>query len=201
MKSAVTLKLARTDEEIRNFQRFLFQVYCVDLKWHDKSKFPDGIFTDEYDSRSTFLLVCEGEEIVAGVRLVQNSESGFPHEHEIGVALQISGRERTREITRLISKRNKRRVFTIDIVKCLYGYGIHNQIETYLMMIDMNLFLLCRKLHVPLVPIGIPKYCEGSWAIPAMMTLRDLRADLEIKNPEVWTYISDISNLGGSWKE
>lgn len=216
MDNNISLKIARTDEEIKDFQRFLFDIYCLELRWHDQSKFHDGIFADEHDSKSTFLLVYSKKEIIAGLRLVKDSESGFPHENEISTKLPILnkevdlhirekisriGRDRIREITRLVGKQTIKRVLAVDLMKCLYWYGVYNRIDAYFMVVDMSLFLLCHKLHVPLAPVEIPKYCEGSWTIPAVMIPYDVQVSLKEKNPEAWRYISDKSNLVGEWKE
>src|SRR3990170_1040008 len=73
--------------KIQDFKKFLFKTYCLDLRWHDPVKFPKGIFTDEYDPASVFLVVYLGQQLISGVRLVADSKKGFPHELICGISL------------------------------------------------------------------------------------------------------------------
>lgn len=216
MSDTILLKVATTREERRAFQQLLFQIYCQELGWHDPAKFPDSAFTDEYDSESIFLTVISQNDIIAGLRLVPDTRLGFPHEKEFNISLPFvadgvresvqrkllqAGRTRIREITRLIGRPTGKRVLAIDLMKCLYWYGRHNSISIYFMAVDMNLFLLCHKLSIPLCPVGVPRYCEGSWTIPAVMILEEVQASLEQRNQKAWSYIADPSNLVGAWSE
>ena len=65
------------------------------------------------------------------------------------------------------------------------------------MAVDMNAFLLCRKLKFPIVPVGVPIFCEGSWTIPAVMLVSEMISSLENDKRE---YILDTANLAGKWQ-
>lgn len=216
MDDDIILKIANSNKEIIDFQKFLFDIYCVQLNWHDKNKFPDEIFVDKYDQYSVFLVVYSGDKIVAGLRLVDDSTIGFPHESIIGNKLPElnqtidenirkkvlqTGRSGIREITRLVSRKKGRRILSFDLMKCLHWYGLYNQIDIYFMVIDIQFFLLCHKINIPLVPVGIPTYCEGSWTLPSIMILDDIRQNLKQKDPKVWRYLSNKNNLIGNWNQ
>jgi N-acyl-L-homoserine lactone synthetase len=164
--------------EIHEFQKLLFNVYCLKLGWHSPEKFPDGIFTDEYDSRSTFLTVYHGDTLSSGVRLVADGVGGFPHEKISGITLPYKtksvDRLKTMEITRFIGNPAVKRIHTYDLMKALYWFGLSHGIELYFMVVDMSAFLLCHKLKFPIVPIATPLFCEGSWTIPALLTIEDM---------------------------
>jgi len=215
-KAETSIQIARTKMEIREFQRFLFHIYCEELKWLDSKKFSDGILRDEYDTESSFIIICSDSEIIGGVRLVKNSKMGFPHEKELGIDLwnlgggvdakirkKISSLDKSKimEATRFVGKRASRRILTIDLAKGWYWYSFHNAIEVCFMAVDLKVFLLAEKLFIPLKPVGIPKYCEGSWVIPCVLILKDMMSSFKEKNVEAWKYIMDKGNLSGDWRD
>lgn len=209
----ITVKLAENEKEMEEFQRFSFQIY-KELQWLNQDDFPDGILTDKYDAKSSFIVVYSNSEIIGGARLVRNSPLGFPHEKELGIDLwnlgdgvdsgikeKISELDKSKimEATRLVGKRTSRRILTIDLAKGWYWYSFHNAIEVCFMAVDLKVFLLAEKLSIPLKPVGIPKYCEGSWVIPCVLVLEDMMSSFKEKNTKVWEYIMDKSNLRGDW--
>lgn len=216
MDNGVIMKIATSPQEIEQFQQLLFQVYCRELKWHDPCRFPTGIFTDEYDEHGTFVTILKGDELVGGFRLVRDSALGFPHEPLLSFKLPClngsvdelvkrklanAGRGGLREITRLVSKRGGRRLLTIDFAKSVYWHGTRNGVPAYFMAIDMNFFLLCQQLHVPLLPIDVPRHCEGSWTVPCVVLIEDLFNAMRENNREIWEYMTDGANVVGDWRE
>jgi len=216
MDNGVIMKIARSSQEIELFQRLLFQVYCCELKWHDPLRFPAGIFSDEYDAHGTFITVLKGGELVGGFRMVKDSALGFPHEPLLSLKLprlngcvdepvkeklMDVGRGGLREITRLISRRGGKRLLTIDFVKSVYWHGSSNGVTAYFMAIDMSFFLLCQQLFIPLLPIDVPRHCEGSWTVPCIVLVEDLVNVMKERNRGIWEYMTDGSNVVGDWRE
>ena len=191
----------------------VFLIVGVEFSFDD---FAGNLLTDEYDSKSSFITIHSGDEIIGGMRMVRNSEIGFPHEKETGVQLWNLGetvdsgtrkkmlkinKNNLREITRFIGKRTNKYVLTFDLAKGWYWYCFYNAVEACFMAVDMRLFLLCEKLFIPLRPVGIPKYCEGSWVIPSVLILEDMMTSLKDNNKELWQYILDKFNIAGEWKD
>lgn len=208
----ITIRIADS-RQILEFQRLLFSIYCIKLNWHHPASFPGGIFTDEYDDVSVFLTVYNKEKLISGVRLVPFSEKGFPHERiflpifsnventgidsEIKNILKNADLGKIMEVTRFIGDTSVRRTHTYDLMKAMYWFGLLNGIKTYLMVVDMQTFLFCRKLGFSIIPIGIPIFCEGSWTFPAVMTV----ADMIPSDDKVRPYFLDRSNLVGEWQK
>ncbi len=212
----ITIAPAKTKKEIEDFQRFLFRVYCLELGWREARDFPGGLMADEYDRRASFIAIRSGAEIIGGMRIVKDSELGFPHEKELGLRLdklgaeadrgarekiRAAGRSGLREITRFAGKKTGRRVLTVDLAKGWYWYCVRNAVSVCFMAVDMRLFLMCEKLFIPLKPVGVPKWCEGSWVVPSVLVLDDMMASLKKNNPEARKYILDKSNLAGDWND
>jgi hypothetical protein len=192
-----------------SFRKLAFKEYNS-RGWLNPSQYPNGIVTDEFDLRSEDVVIrTDNNDILAGMRIVRDTEHGFPHEQELGLRnitsphgmcedtfklITETPRGMMAEITKVVGKR-VRRMLTLDIVKGLYWYALRNHISLYVIVIDMEFFQLCDKLGVPIEPIGIPVYCEGSWTIPAITVPSKYPHSIAHKNPNGWSYIATPDNL------
>ncbi len=206
----ITIRIANNDE-IKEFQRLLFRIYCEELKWHPLNAFPDGIFTDEYDDEATFLTVYKNDRLISGVRVVRDTKNGFPHEKisfislphlknpavdlKIKSLLADAGRSKILEVTRFIGEPTVRRIHMYDLLKALYWFGITHNIEFYFMVIDLTTFLLARKLGFEIQPIGTSFLCEGSWCMPAIIVVKEISPG----KIEARDYFFNKNNLIGNW--
>lgn len=210
--SSVLLSIALEKDVETNFKRLVYEQY-QQRNWLDTADYPDKIVTDQFDDDSDILVVQSGDEIIAGMRIVKDMGKGFPHERELNLDQFRSGshyeheashilantpRCRMAEITKVVGKK-KKRMLTFDIVKCLYWYALRNDIDLYVVVIDMEFFLLCDTLGVPINPIGTPVYCEGSWTIPAITIPSRYPHAISAKSPSGWSYIAAPDNLDGTW--
>mgnify|MGYP000848958321 CR=1 FL=1 len=181
--------------------------------WVSDAIIPEGMIFDQFDTVSRLLTVSSGDEIVAGMRIVHDSALGFPHEPLLGLdqfrpdgyyedstrrKLANASRSRMGEITKLAGKK-RQRLLTIDLAKCIYWYAKEFDIDLYLMVVDLEFFVLCDKLSIPITPIGTPVYCEGSWTVPAVIDPDAFEPVMTMKCPGSWQYISAKENLDGSW--
>ncbi len=195
------------------FRRLAFLEYAS-RSWVDVTQYPDGILTDEFDAVSDALVIVDQDECVAGTRVVRHSHLGFPHEKELRLDYLtpgILGSERTyslltttprrewAEVTRVVGKRRVKKL-TLDIIKCLYWYAERSGISLYVMVIDLNFFTLCTEHNgIPITPIGVPVYCEGSWTIPAVTEPHRWPEVISDANPAGWNHISNTAGLDLTW--
>lgn len=212
-KNPITLSIASSPSAENGFKRLAFEEYGA-RKWIEPHEYPDGLLTDVFDPESDALTILSNGEIVAGTRVVRHSELGFPHERELKLeylrpeimpdpeayyTLINTPRTHWAEVTRVVGKRSARKL-TLDIIKCLYWYAQGRNISVYLMVIDLGFFTLCTEHNgIPIIPIGIPVYCEGSWTIPAITEPLKWPELIREENPSGWKYISDESNLDHTW--
>lgn len=181
--------------------------------WLDTDHQLEGVVFDKFDNVSDLLVVQSGDEIVAGMRIVRDSSIGFPHESLLGLdqftpdgyyedpirrKLANTPRDQMGEITKLAGKKRKR-FLTYDLAKLIYWYAKQNSIEIYLMVVDLEFFVLCDKLGIPITPIGVPVQCEGSWTIPAVIDPDQFEVSIPEKSPNHWAYISHKENLDATW--
>jgi hypothetical protein len=208
----ITLSVARGGEILTNFRRLVYEQYNK-RGWLNASEYPNEIVTDKFDSASDALVISDGNEIIGGMRIVRDTEYGFPHESELNLDKLIKDatggndalstlaqipRKRMAEITRVVGKK-KQRMLTFDIIKCLYWYAKTGNIDLYVVVIDMEFFILCNRLGIPISPIGTPVFCEGSWTIPAITQPSRYPIEIPKKSPEQWSYIATQENLDATW--
>jgi hypothetical protein len=113
--------------------------------------------------------------------------------------LAKTSRGQMAEITKLVGKK-RQRFLTYDLAKLIYWYAKQHDVDIYLMVVDVEFFLLCDKLGIPITPIGVPVQCEGSWTIPAVIDPDQFEVVIPEKSPGYWAYISGKENLDSTWK-
>jgi hypothetical protein len=213
MRVSTEIKIASTSEEITQFQKLVFNRYCLDMKWFDPDDYPEQMILDDYDQHSVFIVIYKDGNVIGGTRLVRDSGMGFPHERIIGITLPYinSGpdarvkdkleridRGQIMEVTKTISTSVKNMI-SKDLAKALYWYGSYEGIKVFYMVIDMIFFLQCHKINVPLHPIAISGYIDGSWTIPAVLFTDEIETEIKKNNSLFWDYIKNESNLIGDW--
>ena len=106
--------------------RMRYEVYVDEFCFLKKENNPNGLEIDDYDNDSLhFACLNENDSVVATIRLVLNSDKGFPIEHEVETQFigEKPGKSKIAEISRLtVSKDLRRRKED----------GIHG-VESYLM--------------------------------------------------------------------
>jgi N-acyl amino acid synthase of PEP-CTERM/exosortase system len=103
----------RDHANLRDVQKLRYDVYCLECKYLDATRHPDGFETDEYDAHSAhFCARNERQEMVATLRLVFDSRLGFPlegHAQDLSPEYRELPRDKTAEISRLILAKSYRR--------------------------------------------------------------------------------------------
>lgn len=104
---------ATTEEQKKSVYRLRYEVYALEFGFEDPYDFPDKLEKDPYDPYSVhFIALNEDDDIIGTVRMILNSEKGFPVEHasEINDFDDRPSPEMITEISRLaVSKKLRRR--------------------------------------------------------------------------------------------
>ncbi len=95
--------------------RLRYKVYCEEWGFENPADHPGGIEKDEFDAYSVHFgaLVAETGELIGTIRIILNSERGFPIEHHCTFDSDLSfvNKNRIAEISRLaVSKDYRKRV-------------------------------------------------------------------------------------------
>jgi len=86
MLAIENLKFIQADSEDlkKAIYQLRYKVYAEEFGFENLEDHPDGYETDEYDEKSIHFAALNGDNSVVGtVRLVLNSEKGFPIEHAV----------------------------------------------------------------------------------------------------------------------
>jgi N-acyl-L-homoserine lactone synthetase len=113
MPPLFTIEKVTNEAQLRKVYRLRYKVYCEEWGFERKENHPDGLEIDIYDKNAVHYLVLDTEKKAVGtIRLIFDSEDGFPVERYCGVDIDSTGidRKRCAEISRLaISKSYRRR--------------------------------------------------------------------------------------------
>ncbi|NDY73826.1 PEP-CTERM/exosortase system-associated acyltransferase [Desulfobacter hydrogenophilus] len=100
------------DDILKDTFRMRYEVYVDEFGFENKHDHPDGLEKDEYEKESIhFACLNETDSVVGTIRLVLNSDKGFPIEH--ATKLNFTGEKpepnKTGEISRLTVTKDLRR--------------------------------------------------------------------------------------------
>lgn len=106
-------RITREDELIEVY-KLRYKVYCEEWGFEKPEDHQGGLETDEFDKHSIhFIGIDDKHQAIATVRIILNSEKGFPFEKHCKIDVDLSNlnRDKAGEISRLaISKEYRRRV-------------------------------------------------------------------------------------------
>ena len=114
MLSIENFKFIQADSEdlINAIYKLRYKVYVEEFGFEKKEDHPDGYEKDEYDENSIYFAALDGnDEVIGAVRLVLNSEKGFPIEQAVNTKFigDKPSPDKIAEISRLAVSRNFRR--------------------------------------------------------------------------------------------
>ena len=108
-----TFRRVETEHELEEVFKLRYQVYCLECDFESPEDHPGGLESDEFDKHSVhFIAIDSQDNIVGTVRLIRDSEIGFPIERFCKIDIDTSRipRDGIAEISRLaISKMYRRR--------------------------------------------------------------------------------------------
>ncbi|VAV85719.1 hypothetical protein MNBD_DELTA01-1800 [hydrothermal vent metagenome] len=154
-----TYRRVKNDKELEEVYRLRYQVYCTECGFEDPKDHPGGLEKDEFDEFAVhFVAVDRSENIIGTVRLVNNSELGFPVEKFCNIDLDTARipRDGLGEISRLaISKTYRRRA----------GDGVYGASSGTPGLKPAKKEIVDRRRKRPAIVLGLLKalYRESKW--------------------------------------
>jgi len=104
--------LVENDDVLNDTFRMRYEVYAEEFGFEKKEDHPDGLETDDYENNSLhFACLNETDSVVGTIRLVLDSEKGFPIEHAVETKFigEKPDRGKIAEISRLTISKDLRR--------------------------------------------------------------------------------------------
>ncbi len=168
---------AKDEELIKKIYRFRYQIACEELNILKKENYPDCLEIDEYDRYSIhFAALNQKEEVVACLRLIQNSPIGYPMENEMKIKFTTDvERYMVGEISRqFIHKAYRDMRSTKEIFYLTKKHVCPKMKEiglkyTYV-AVEKSFYRLLRMMGMPYELIGKPQKHGGRLRLPCVLS-------------------------------
>ncbi|WP_218064132.1 acyl-homoserine-lactone synthase [Nguyenibacter vanlangensis] len=159
---------------IASFARLRHRVFIEKLRWnlplHDDAS---GHEYDSYDTEdATYILVCNGVEVVAGVRLIKTTQRFllgelFPHLERTVVP---TGKD-VLEVTRFVVEPERERLGSVtdpvgELVVALLEYGVANRLRNFISVSYAGMERLLARTGCQIGRLGSPLRFDGRMTVP-----------------------------------
>jgi N-acyl-L-homoserine lactone synthetase len=184
---------------LREIRRLRYDVYCLECKYLDASKFPDGIEADEFDPYSThFCAKNERGEMVATLRLVFDSKLRFPLEDHAGPlsdeyhrlprnkAAEIGNPEGMTQ-AELSYRRSQYPLILFGLFKEMYVESLNLGLEYWLAAMEAGLQRMLSNFGMGLKQVGEPMSYYGQ-VIPYYASIEELTRFVMESRPDVFKF-------------
>lgn len=202
--------------ELEEVFRLRYKVYCDEWGFEKPEDHPGGLEFDSFDSSSKhFVSLDESWQIIGTVRIILNSEKGFPIEKHCKIDSDLAGlhRDKIGEISRLaVSKRFRKRVedrFIYDgtpeliqqqaavherrrrheivtgLYKCVYIESKKIGLTHWYAVMAKGLYILLKRLGILFEPIGPEIYYHGL-RTPYLGSIATIENEVSRLNPELF---------------
>ncbi|NTU42682.1 MAG: PEP-CTERM/exosortase system-associated acyltransferase [Nitrospirales bacterium] len=208
-----------TKQDLEEVFRLRYKVYCEEWGFERPMDYPDGLESDAFDEHSAhFLALAEGNQIVGTMRLIFNSDKGFPIEKHCTIERYPDvDRDRIGEISRLaVSKDYRRRVedryiyegadavvedgvpvvnrrrrqeIICGLYKRLYVESKLRGITHWYAVMAPGLFILLRRLGITFQAIG-PEANYHGMRTPYIGCIEEIEREVLRKNKELFKEFS-----------
>ncbi|MCP4672198.1 MAG: PEP-CTERM/exosortase system-associated acyltransferase [Desulfobacula sp.] len=104
--------IVENEEVKKDTFRMRYEVYAEEFGFEKKEDHPDGLETDEYENESLhFACLNQNDSVIGTIRLVLDSDKGFPIEHAVETKFigKKPDRSKIAEISRLTVSKDLRR--------------------------------------------------------------------------------------------
>ena len=192
--------ISETDKphDLEEIYRLRYDVYCNECNYLPSDNYPDKREIDRYDNHSVHFKVIEkvNNNIIGTVRLVSSDPSGLPIEHDFGLGPEngFLTRENTLEISRLVVKKNYRKIKNhgalLGILKAIFHYCNQNNYRYLVAAIDKNVFNMLKRFGFSFEILAPSKFYMGSESVPVRINLDNESMWLKIVNPGFWYFLN-----------
>ena len=202
--------------ELEEVFRLRYKVYCDEWGFEKVEDHPGGLEFDVFDSNSRhFISLNETWQIIGTVRVILNSEKGFPIEQHCTINADLSHlhRDKIGEISRLaVSKefrkrfedrfiydgtpeyiqqqavaheRRRRHEIVIGLYKCMYVESKRIGLTHWYAVMARGLFILLKRMGIIFKPIG-PETDYHGLRTPYLGSIAEIEDEVSRLNPELF---------------
>jgi N-acyl-L-homoserine lactone synthetase len=175
-----------------------YEVYCLEKKFLDASRYPDGLERDEYDSHSVHFVAVEtdggDEEILGTLRLIRFSELGFPVTRHFKLFKPINDPARAHELSRLIVIQHARRMsvhILMGLCKVVYLYAREYGVDDLYAVLESSVLRLLTKMKLPFEEAGRRIWYMGGDCAPVYLSVANAERVLGEQNAFFLAYLQE----------
>lgn len=188
---------AKTPQEMEQIQRLRFRVYCLEKQFLPVDDYKDGIESDEFDPYSVHFLAVESEnhgEILGTMRLILDSENGFPVEKHFKLSRPVKDRSGTVELSRLIVAReaqNLSALILMGLFREVYLYSKEHEIDDCYAVLEESLLRLLTRFGLPFEEVGEKSWYYNTLNSPVFLSVSNADLVLERNNALFYAYLQE----------
>jgi len=193
--------IAKNKEDLNDLFKLRYKVFCLEKKYLDYKKYPNGLETDIYDKYAVHFVARDKKDytLAGGIRLIKHSNFGFPMEKSF--SFDIGGKklinEKIVEVSRLIvmPKYRKKNIgkhsVLMGLLKSAYHYSKRNNYEYWVAAIDYYVFNLLKKFGFTFEILGRSKKYMGSESIPVLIDIKNEVQWLKVINHGLYKFFEN----------
>jgi N-acyl-L-homoserine lactone synthetase len=195
------LEFRRTtdDSELEKIYQLRYQVYCLEKGFLPAQDYPDGIETDVFDPHSVHFIVeidDRSQKILGTMRLIFDSDHGFPVEKHFQLERPINDRSKTVELSRVMVAKDARKLtfhILMGFSKEVYLISREKDIEECYAVLEEPLLRLLVRMGLPFHKAGKENWYLGAETFPAVLLVKEALEALPVNNALLYTYLQEPS--------
>jgi N-acyl-L-homoserine lactone synthetase len=161
-------KTVTTDQELKNCFRLRYQVYCNEKQWLSPAQFPDGLESDEYDSKAVHVIAMDEDfKLVGMMRILRDKDfEKLPYEHHPGMKGKKLNAPNVAEISRfIVTAKTNGLLVSRGIIRHVYQTSRKLGIDNWIFVCEPSLIRFLAKFKLYLDPICQPSKYYGGFTL------------------------------------
>jgi len=137
----VTFKEIKTEQELEKMYKLIWEVYALEKKWIDPSRFSIEALKDEYETSSIKIGAFKTENLIGTIRIILPSSVNFYVEKDFNVEFpKFLQREKTAELSRLVvAKKYRNKLISFGLLKETFKISKKIGIKYWIVVMNENM--------------------------------------------------------------
>ncbi len=168
LQSDFYFKTVSTDLELQNCFRLRYQVYCNEKQWLAPDQFPNGLESDEYDSKAIHVIAMDEDfKLVGMMRILRDKDfKRLPYEDHPGMKGTKLNAPNVAEISRfIVTAATNRLLVTKGLIRQVYQTSRNLGIDNWIFVCEPSLVRFLSKFKLFLDPICPPSKYYGGFTL------------------------------------
>lgn len=166
----------RTSEQVQMAQALRYEVFCLEKRWIDPETCVGGLEVDEYDEIAEHFLVLDetGTKALGTSRLLIGARQHLPSQEYLDFRALGLDPARVVEVSRMAAHRSGRSqdlAVWLGVTKIMWEWSTERLMLAWTSVTDVPLFLLMKRVGMPITAEGERVHHMGSDCIPSVVEM------------------------------